>query len=103
MTTTEKIYIGTDHWICKEKGVATVGLTAAAIKEIGTVTYVELPIVGSLVSKGMEVVIVESSKAAIDILSPVDGKIIEVNSALKENPSLLESDSEGAGWLFCII
>ena len=62
--------------------------------------FVELPEVGTEVSKDDEVVVIESVKAASDILAPLNGKIVEVNEAIVEDPSLVNSDPMGEGWFF---
>jgi glycine cleavage system H protein len=75
-----------------------VGITQHARKELGDVVYVQLPKIGQIVRAGGEVAVVESTKAAVDIYSPVSGKIVEVNERLLKNPEELG----GASWLFAI-
>lgn len=93
-------YTKSHEWIDTDNGIATVGLTKAAIKEIGEVVYVELPSVGKSVAAGQEACVVESTKAAVDIASPVSGTICAINEALNSNISLLNTSSEAEGWLF---
>jgi glycine cleavage system H protein len=69
---------------------------------LGDVVFVELPEVGRRVSKGDEVVVIESVKAASDILAPMDGEIAEVNTALADSPGLVNEDPTGAAWMFRI-
>lgn len=93
-------YTKTHEWIDTDNAVATVGLTVAAVKEIGEVVYVELPKVGKSVTKGQEACVIESTKAAVDIASPVSGTIAAVNEALVSNINLLNTSPETDGWLF---
>ncbi|MDN3504327.1 MAG: glycine cleavage system protein GcvH [Rhabdochlamydiaceae bacterium] len=90
----------THEWVEEQDGISTVGITKYAREEMGEVVYIELPKVGQEIKKGEEVVILESTKAATDISSPIGGKIIEVNEALKENLALINDDPEGKGWFF---
>ncbi len=90
------------EWIMLEGDVATVGITDYAQKELGEVVYVELPKVGHKVKAGDEAVIVESTKAAVDLYTPLSGTITAVNTALKANPEYVNHAAEGSGWLFQI-
>ena len=90
------------EWIQKSQSKGTVGVTEYAQKELGDIVYIELPKVGSRIKAGEEVCVVESTKAAADIYSPVSGKILSVNEKLKENPSLINASPEKEGWLFTI-
>lgn len=94
--------MNTFEWITMDGSKATVGITKEALKEIGEIVYVELPKVGSHVEKGQEVVVLESTKAAIDLYSPLTGKISSVNQALIENVALINHASEKDGWLYTI-
>ena len=67
---------------------------------LGDLVFVELPDVGTTVSKGDEIVVIESVKAASDITAPLDGEIIEVNEELTEKPELVNEDPLGAAWFF---
>ena len=67
---------------------------------MGDIVFVELPEVETQVAKGDEAVVIESVKAASDILAPVDGEIVEVNEALGDNPALVNEDPTGEGWFF---
>ena len=88
-----------DHeWLKLEGDIVTVGITEHAAEQLGDVVFVELPEIGTMVSKGDEIVVIESVKAASDILAPIDGEIVEVNEALAENPALANEDAIGAGW-----
>ncbi|RVT85539.1 glycine cleavage system protein GcvH [Rhodobacteraceae bacterium CCMM004] len=80
--------------------VVVVGITEHAATQLGDLVFVELPEEGKTVAKDDEVVVIESVKAASDIMAPVDGEIIEVNGAIVENPALVNEDPLGAGWFF---
>lgn len=93
-------YTKSHEWFDLDQNIATVGITKAAVQEIGEVVYIELPGVGKEVKVSQDAVVVESTKAAVDIASPVAGTILEVNSALKADISLLNRLPESEGWLF---
>jgi glycine cleavage system H protein len=90
------------EWIKVENGVGTVGITDHAQKELGEVVYVELPAVGKTVKAGEEVAVLESTKAAADIYSPVSGEIVEINQKLVDFIHHINSSAETDGWLFKI-
>ena len=81
---------------------ATVGITVHAQDTLGDVVFVELPTVGQQFAQGEVAGVVESVKAAADVYMPVDGEITEVNEALRDDPSLANSDPLGQGWFFRI-
>lgn len=87
-------------WIVVEGKIATIGITDYAQKELGEVMYVELPQLGFHVHEGEEVVVIESTKAAVDIYAPVDGEIIEVNTILHDTPQTINQSPESKGWLY---
>ncbi len=90
-----------DHeWLKPEGDLVIVGITKHAAEQLGDIVFVELPEAGGKVSKGDNVVVIESVKAASDILAPIDGEIVEVNPALGDNPSLVNEDATGAAWFF---
>ena len=91
-----------DHEWLRAEGddLIVVGITEHAAKELGDIVFVELPEIEAMIAEGDEVVVIESVKAASDILAPVDGEIVEVNSKLTENPGLVNADPLGAGWFF---
>ncbi|MEI8364911.1 MAG: glycine cleavage system protein GcvH [Parachlamydiaceae bacterium] len=93
-------FTDTHEWINVHDGIGTVGITKYAQKELGDIVYVELPKVGSPVKKGQAAVVLESTKAAADVYSPVSGKIIEVNLSLNSASELVNSSPEKEGWLF---
>ncbi|MBE9637579.1 glycine cleavage system protein GcvH [Salipiger mangrovisoli] len=88
------------EWLRVEGDVVVVGITAHAAEQLGDVVFVELPEEGTTVSKDDEVVVIESVKAASDILAPLDGEIVEVNSPLADEPSKVNDDPEGEAWFF---
>lgn len=79
-----------------------VGITLEALEEIGEIVHVHLPTVGTIIHQGEEVVVLESTKAAIDSYSPLSGQIIEVNHELPHNLQWINSDPHGRGWLFTL-
>lgn len=93
-------FTDTHEWINVQDGVGTVGVTDYAQKELGDIVFVELPKIGSLIKKGQEAVVLESTKAAADVYSPVSGKIVEVNKALNDSSELVNNFPERDGWLF---
>lgn len=88
------------EWLRVEGDYVVVGITSHAAEQLGDVVFVELPEVETVVAKGDEVVVIESVKAASDILAPVDGEIVEVNDKLADNPGLVNEDPTGAAWFF---
>ena len=90
-----------DHeWINVEGDSATVGITVHAQDALGDVVFVELPEVGAVFAQKDPAGVVESVKAAADVYMPVSGEVTEVNEALRDDPSLANSDPLGAGWFF---
>jgi len=90
-----------DHeWLKTEGDIATVGITVHAQDALGDVVFVELPEVGATFTQKDTAGVVESVKAAADVYMPVSGEITEVNEALRDDPSLANSDPLGAGWFF---
>ncbi|WP_417718592.1 glycine cleavage system protein GcvH [Salipiger sp.] len=93
-------YTEEHEWLRVEDDVVVVGITAHAAEQLGDVVFVELPDEGTTVSKDDEVVVIESVKAASDILAPLDGEIVEVNSVLVDEPGKVNDDPEGEAWFF---
>ncbi len=90
-----------DHeWLRVEDDLVVVGITEHAATQLGDIVFVELPQVETVVAKGDEVVVIESVKAASDILAPIDGEIVEVNEALSDKPGMVNDDPTGAAWFF---
>lgn len=88
------------EWLRQEGDEIVVGITIHAAEQLGDVVFVELPEEGTVISKDDEVVVIESVKAASDILAPIDGEITEVNSALTDNPAAVNDDPQGEAWFF---
>ena len=95
-------YTEEHEWLRAEGEVYVVGITEHATTQLGDLVFVELPEVGTEVTKNDEIVVIESVKAASDILAPIDGEITAVNTALEDNPSIVNEDAGGAGWFFKI-
>ena len=92
----------THEWIRVEGDIGTVGITDHAQAELTDIVFAEAPQVGARFSARDPAAVVESVKAASDIYAPVSGEIVEANEALSDNPSLLNTDPYGAGWIFKI-
>jgi len=88
------------EWIEMESPTRVVmGVTTYAQKELGDIVYVELPTVGKPVNAGQEIAVLESTKAAADVYSPVSGTVVEVNEQLKANSQLVNASAESEGWI----
>lgn len=90
------------EWLRADGDVYVVGITEHATTQLGDLVFVELPEAGTMVTKDDEIVVIESVKAASDILAPIDGEITEVNEALADDPSLANTDPLVEGWFFKI-
>src|SRR4051794_88915 len=96
-------YTAEHEWINLDgASAATVGITQHAQDALGDIVFVDLPTVGTVYKKGDVAGVIESVKAAADLYMPVSGEVIEVNEALRNDPSLANSDPLGAGWFFKI-
>jgi glycine cleavage system H protein len=93
-------YTKEHEWVRVDGQVATVGISNHAQEQLGDVVFVELPEVGRTVGQNAAMAVVESVKAASDVYAPISGEVVEVNDALTDDPALVNSDAEGAGW-FC--
>jgi glycine cleavage system H protein len=94
-------YFTQEHeWIRVEGDTATVGISNHAQEQLGDIVFAEVPEAGRQLSKGQEAAVVESVKAASDVYAPVSGEVVEGNGALADDPALINSDPEGAGWFF---
>ncbi|WP_435257866.1 glycine cleavage system protein GcvH [Thioclava sp. FR2] len=93
-------YTKEHEWLKVEGDLVVVGITEHAATQLGDVVFVELPEIETMVSTGDEVVVIESVKAASDILAPLDGEIVKVNDKLVDNPALVNEDPTGAAWFF---
>jgi glycine cleavage system H protein len=88
------------EWLLIEGDLVVVGITEHASEQLGDVVFVELPDPGTEVVKDDEVAVIESVKAASDILAPLDGEIVEVNDAIVTTPGLVNEDPMGDAWFF---
>jgi glycine cleavage system H protein len=87
------------EWVQVESGLATVGITDYAQKELGDIVFVELPSLGEQVSQMEPFGTVEAVKAVSELYSPVSGEVIEVNPKLEDTPQIINSDPYGEGWM----
>jgi glycine cleavage system H protein len=93
----------TDHeWILIDNEFATIGITPFAQEKLGDLVFVELPKLGTVLKAGGAAGVVESVKAASDVYAPVNGEVVEVNQQVLDDPTLVNSDPTGKGWLFKI-
>ena len=103
MNIPENLRYATSHeWILVEGDTGTVGITDHAQAELTDIVFAEPPAMGKSVKAGDVAAVVESVKAASDIYAPVGGEVIERNEAIEADPSLLNTDPFGAGWIFKI-
>ena len=93
-------YTKEHEWLRVEGDLLVVGITEHAASALGDVVFLELPETGTQVAEGDDVCVIESVKAASDILAPVDGEIVAVNAALVDTPALVNEDPLGAAWFF---
>ena len=94
-------YFTDEHeWIDVDGQTATVGITDHAQGQLGDIVFVEVPKAGATLAKGKEAAVVESVKAASDVYAPISGTVTEGNAAIEDDPALVNSDAEGAGWFF---
>lgn len=98
-TPADRKYTETHEWLRDDGEVVTLGITQHAVDELTDITYVEMRPKGTAIKGGETVGEVESVKATSDIYSPIPGEIVEVNAKLADDPSLLNSDPYGDGWL----
>jgi glycine cleavage system H protein len=103
MNIPENLRYATSHeWILVEGDTGTVGITDHAQAELTDIVFAEPPAIGKSVKAGNVAAVVESVKAASDIYAPVAGEVVERNEAIEADPSLLNTDPFGAGWIFKI-
>jgi glycine cleavage system H protein len=93
------LYTKEHEWARVEGKTATIGISDYAQEQLGELVFVELPAVGGEFSQGKELAVVESSKAASDVYSPVTGKVTAVNSQLESKPELINRDCYETGWI----
>jgi glycine cleavage system H protein len=89
------------EWLrIEEDGLVTVGITDFAQGHLGDLVYVQLPAVDSAIAKGAEAAVIESVKAASEIMMPTAGVVVAINAALADEPGKVNQDPMGAGWFF---
>jgi len=98
----EKKFSKKHEWVSVEGDVATVGITKHATEMLGDIVFVEVPEIGKVIEQNNQAAVVESTKAASDVYSPISGEVTEGNKAIVDDPSIVNSDPEGASWFFKI-
>ena len=95
-------YSKTHEWVRADGDAAVIGITHHAQDTLGDITFVDLPKPGAALKKEGDAGVIESVKAASDLLSPVSGVVMLVNDALSSSPEVINSDPYGAGWLYTV-
>ena len=98
----EKKFSEKHEWVLVEGDVATVGITKHATEMLGDIVFVEVPEAGKIIEQNNQAAVVESTKAASDVYSPISGEVTEGNKLIVDDPSSVNSDPEGASWFFKI-
>ena len=98
----EKKFSKKHEWVTVEGDVATVGITKHATEMLGDIVFVEVPEIGKVIEQNNQAAVVESTKAASDVYSPISGDVTEGNQAIVDDPAIVNSDPEGASWFFKI-
>ena len=88
------------EWVSLEGDIATIGITKHATEMLGDIVFVEIPDAGKSIDKEGQAAVVESTKAASDVYSPISGEVIEGNKAIADDPSSVNADPEGTSWFF---
>ena len=88
------------EWITVDGEVATIGITKHATEMLGDIVFAELPDKGSNVEKDKTAGVVESTKAASDVYTPISGEVVDINQSIVDDPSKINSDPEGSAWFF---
>jgi len=96
----EKKFSKQHEWVSVEGDVATIGITKHATEMLGDIVFVELPKKGKNIEKEDQVGVVESTKAASDVYTPISGEVVERNQSIVDDPSKINSDPENEGWFF---
>ena len=98
----EKKFSKKHEWVSLEGDIATVGITKHATEMLGDIVFVEIPSKGKKVEQNSQAAVVESTKAASDVFSPVSGEVLQANEAIVNDPSSVNADPENNGWFFKI-
>ena len=88
------------EWIKVDGDIATIGITKHATEQLGDIVFTELPDMGSNVEKDKTAGVVESTKAASDVYTPISGEVVDVNQSIVDDPSKINSDPESSAWFF---
>ena len=96
----EKKFSKKHEWVLLEGDIATIGITKHATEMLGDIVFVEVPDAGKLIDKDGQAAVVESTKAASDVYSPITGEVTEGNKSIADDPSSVNADPEGASWFF---
>ena len=88
------------EWLKVEGNVATIGITKHATEMLGDIVFVELPDIGTSVEKDGNAGVVESTKAASDVYTPISGDVVEKNQSIVDDPAKINSDPENEAWFF---
>ena len=96
-----EVKISKEHeWITREGEVATIGITKHATEMLGDIVFAELPEKGKNVEKDGTAGVVESTKAASDVYTPISGEVVDINQSIVDDPAKINEDPEGAAWFF---
>ena len=98
----EKKFSKKHEWVSVEGNVATVGISKHATEMLGDIVFVEVPEVGKVIEQNNQAAVVESTKAASDVYSPISGEVTEGNKLIVDDPSSVNLDPEGVSWFFKI-
>ena len=96
----EKKFSKKHEWVSIENDVATVGITKHATELLGDIVFVEVPEAGQSVEKEGQTAVVESTKAASDVYTPISGAVVDTNQAIVDDPSKINQDPEDSAWFF---
>ena len=96
----EKKFSKKHEWVSLDGDVATVGITKHATEMLGDIVFVEVPDAGKAVEKEGQAAVVESTKAASDVYTPVSGEVVDINQAIVDDPAKINEDPEGTAWFF---
>ena len=96
----DKKYSKKHEWVSLEGDIATIGITKHATEMLGDIVFVELPDKGKNVEKDGQAAVVESTKAASDVYTPISGEVVDTNQSIVDDPSKINADPEGSAWFF---
>ena len=96
----EKKFSKKHEWVSLEGDIATVGITKHATEMLGDIVFTEVPEAGKVVEKEGQAAVVESTKAASDVYTPISGEVVDTNQSIVDDPSKINEDPEGSAWFF---